>query len=104
MMSAACVNPGCHTREKRVSSTPRPLDGISAPLEYLYGEWSRGIVVSSFHILVRRRPTSPRPDPKTTGRLGGATVKGGRRPSRSDAALDGREPGGRLEGRARFWR
>jgi hypothetical protein len=67
-------------------------------LEYLYGGDQQIIA----RLLVRRRPTSPRPDPKTTGRLGGTTVKGGRRPSRSDAALDGREPGGRLEGGTRF--
>src|SRR5882724_1253762 len=70
----------------------------SASLEYLYGVWSRDSLSGHFNdLLVRRGPTSPRLDLKTAGRPGGATVKGGRRPSRSDVALDGREPGGRLE-------
>src|SRR4051812_22882971 len=70
----------------------------SASLEYLYGAWSTGSVSGHFNdLLVRRRPASSRRNLKPAGRPGGATVKGGRRPSRSDAALDGREPGGRLE-------
>src|SRR5882724_3847963 len=70
----------------------------SASLEYLYGVWSRDSVSGHFNdLLVRRRPASSRRDLKPAGRPGGATVKGGRRPSRSDAALDGREPGARLE-------
>src|SRR5260370_27189945 len=63
--------------------------------------------VIAYHLLVRRRPTSPRPDLKTAGRLA-------ERPSRVAAghreatqALDGRESGGRLEvgtRRCRWWR
>ncbi len=64
--------------------------------------WSRAWLLDHGHLLVRRRTTSPRPDLETAGRVGGARVKGGRRPSRSDVALDDREPRGRLEGRVSF--
>jgi hypothetical protein len=91
------------TGSSGVSSSPQPCGSITGALEYLYGSWSRIVVVDHVgHLLVRRRTTSPRPDLEAAGRVGGARVKGGRRPSRSDVALDDREPRGRLEGRVRF--
>src|ERR1700681_3288986 len=88
------------TGSSGVSSTPQLCGSITGASEYLYGSWSRIVVVDHVgHLLVRRRTTSPRPDLEAAGRVGGARVKGGRRPSRSDVALDDREPRGRLEGR-----
>jgi hypothetical protein len=46
--------------------------------------------------LFGRAATSPRPDLLFARLLRGATVKGGRRPSRKRLALDGREHSGRL--------
>src|SRR6266853_4284744 len=83
----------------RVSGTPRPIDLIAgAPGNTCMGHGQEESLSGHCdHLLVRRGPTSPRLDLRTAGRPGGAAVKGGHGPSRSDAALDGGEPGARLE-------
>src|SRR6266446_8201111 len=76
-----------------------PSRPISKTSEYLYGGGQEQRLLGGRHVylLVRRRVCISSSRPQGDRRLGGATVKGGRRPSRSDAALDGREPGDRLE-------
>ena len=112
------IGPSFPWRSRRIEPVIPRMRGIqyaAASRFYSYCLWNtcmgRGqdysLSVIAYHLLVRRRPTSPRPDLKTAGRLA-------ERPSRVAAghreatqALDGRESGGRLEvgtRRCRWWR